>query len=259
MYTMTSRNLKNFEFRLGRHGILLFVASMSLLLFLIFILGVAVGIHIDAYPEKIARVVPRIIGKQIERSLAKTERTEEEHVAERSHEGKSHSPVVAVKPLAPVAEGAKEIAAAGSSGSPLALPKKLENVSDVTAESKSSPEIAEGKGSKPREAAAGEGGGENRQLSLDLAKKSGEPKAKFEGGFMLRVVSFKSRKKAEQFSEKLTSLGYSPQVTFVNLPKKGRWFRVVVYGFKTEEDAQKVAAALSKEIKGVNCVIAPAK
>ena len=61
---MTSRNLKNFEFRLGRRGIMLFAVGMSLLLFFVFIIGVMVGLHIDAYPEKIAGL-PDIIRKRL--------------------------------------------------------------------------------------------------------------------------------------------------------------------------------------------------
>ena len=69
---MTSRNLKNFEFRLGRQGIILFAVGMSLLLFFVFIIGVMVGLHIDAYPEKIAGL-PDIIRKRLYNPAVNTE------------------------------------------------------------------------------------------------------------------------------------------------------------------------------------------
>jgi len=69
---MTSRNLKNFEFRLGRQGIILFAVGMSLLLFFVFIIGVMVGLHIDAYPEKIAGL-PEILRKQLYNPAVNTE------------------------------------------------------------------------------------------------------------------------------------------------------------------------------------------
>lgn len=51
---MTSRNLKNFEFKLGKLGLTLFITGMSILLFSVFILGVFIGRDIDNLPGKIA-------------------------------------------------------------------------------------------------------------------------------------------------------------------------------------------------------------
>ncbi len=51
---MTSRNLKNFEFKLGKLGLTIFITGMSILLFSVFILGVFIGRDIDNLPGKIA-------------------------------------------------------------------------------------------------------------------------------------------------------------------------------------------------------------
>ena len=258
---MTSKNLKNFEFRLGRQGILLFVVSTSLLLFLVFILGVMVGMHIEAYPEKIARVMPHLIRKQVERSLAKTEKTvpEEEDVGSRPQGEEGNPPVAVIKPLSPKTEEAKETAGVEDNKPPLASSQPFGTTVDAATGNKSSLAIAGGGSAKPLPAAATEEEKENRLLPQNLIGTSSKQKTTAEGKYMLRVVSFKSRKKAEQFSKKLTSLGYSPHVAVVELPKKGRWFRVVIEGFKTEEEARKAAAVLSEKIKGVNCVIRPIK
>lgn len=55
---MTSRNLKTFEFKLGKLGLTLFVTGMSILLFSVFILGVYIGRDIDNLPGKIATDIP---------------------------------------------------------------------------------------------------------------------------------------------------------------------------------------------------------
>jgi cell division septation protein DedD len=49
---MAADNVKHFEFRLGKWGLVLFVFGMSLLVFFSFLFGVIVGKDIDAYPEK---------------------------------------------------------------------------------------------------------------------------------------------------------------------------------------------------------------
>jgi len=41
-----------FELRLGKLGLILFIGGMSLLLFSMFFLGIVVGKHMEAYPER---------------------------------------------------------------------------------------------------------------------------------------------------------------------------------------------------------------
>ena len=258
---MTSKNLKNFEFRLGRQGIILFVVGISLFLFFVFIIGVMVGMHIDAYPEKIARVMPHLIHKQIERFLAKTEKAppEVEDVGSRPQREESHPPVAVIESFSPKAEEAKNTAGMEEKKAPLVSSQPSGSTVDAATGNNSSLAITGGGSAKPPPAAASEEEKENRLLSHDLTGTSGKRKTTAGGKYMLRVVSFKSRKKAERFSEKLTSLGYNPYVAMVELPKKGEWFRVVIDGFETKGEAKKAAGVLSEKIKGVNCVISPIK
>lgn len=58
---MASKNVKHFEFKLGRMGVFLFTAGMALLVFFVFLFGVEVGKHIDTYPEKFSRDIPDMI------------------------------------------------------------------------------------------------------------------------------------------------------------------------------------------------------
>jgi hypothetical protein len=58
---MASKNARNFEFKLGKQALVLFILGMSLLLFCVFLFGVVVGKHIDAYPEIVARGIPGMI------------------------------------------------------------------------------------------------------------------------------------------------------------------------------------------------------
>ena len=60
---------------------------------------------------------------------------------------------------------------------------------------------------------------------------------------------------ADELAGKLKSLGYAPRVEVTSLPDKGKWFRVIMNGFQTREDAQKAADKISRSIKGLNCVV----
>jgi cell division protein FtsN len=49
---MSSRNVKNFEFKLGRLGLAIFIFGISFILLFVFIVGVKVGREMDSYTEK---------------------------------------------------------------------------------------------------------------------------------------------------------------------------------------------------------------
>jgi len=237
---MTPRNLKNFEFRLGRQGIIMFVVGMSLLLFFVFIFGVMVGMHIDAYPEKIARGIPQIISKQMEHSPEKTDRIPQEGAETKScpagEEGNSPPALVGSLPSQP------------SQTTAVAVDVNKNHSADA----------GEG-GAKPSAVVDSESKSENGLLSKDSTGAPSGQNQTDERKYTLQVASFNNQKKAEHFCKKITPLGYNPRVTMVKLPKKGRWFRVVIEGFKTDEAAREAAAVLSGKIKGVNCVIHPIK
>jgi cell division protein FtsN len=259
---MAFNNLRNFEFRLGRQGILLFVACMSLMLFLVFIIGVMVGMHIDAYPEKIARSIPQMILKKFDLSPGKAEKT-----APVKELAKNPAAVDERNAAATVVAPAitKEEEPTGTEGvenkktPPVASQPFPATLNAATGNQKTSPAITGEEGvKKPVDA----GGGKEREakpVPRDSTEPSSGRKPLAEGKYMLQVVSLKDKSKAEQFCKKITPLGYNPRVAMVELPKKGKWFRVVIDAFETRDEAKIAADALSEKIKGVNCVIRPVK
>lgn len=58
---MSSQNSRDFEFKLGRLGLVLFTFGIALLLLCSFLFGVMVGKNIESYPEKIAKGIPQAI------------------------------------------------------------------------------------------------------------------------------------------------------------------------------------------------------
>jgi cell division septation protein DedD len=73
--------------------------------------------------------------------------------------------------------------------------------------------------------------------------------------YQIQVGSFKEKEKADQLCKKLTGLGFSPRITEMQVPKKGKWMRLTLEGFENREDAQKAAELVARTVKGLNCVV----
>ena len=73
--------------------------------------------------------------------------------------------------------------------------------------------------------------------------------------YQIQVGSFKEKGKADQLCKNLTALGFSPRVTEMKVPNKGKWMRITLEGFESREDAQKAADGVARKIKGLSCVV----
>jgi cell division protein FtsN len=62
---MSSQNSRDFEFKLGKLGLVLFTFGIALLLLSSFMFGVMVGKNIESYPEKIAKGIPQAIKETV--------------------------------------------------------------------------------------------------------------------------------------------------------------------------------------------------
>jgi hypothetical protein len=69
---MPSQKSGDFEFKLGKFGLMVFTFGISLLLLFSFIFGVIVGKHIESYPEKIAIGIPNAIKEKITKKVDET-------------------------------------------------------------------------------------------------------------------------------------------------------------------------------------------
>ncbi len=89
-------------------------------------------------------------------------------------------------------------------------------------------------------------------------REDGTAPSPTKGKFFVQVGSFKSRGKAKEFCNKITPLGFKPRVAVADLPNKGKWFRVMIDGFASREEAKRATAVLARNIKGVSGIIRPA-
>ena len=69
---MPSQKSRDFEFKLGKFGLMVFTFGISLLLLFSFIFGVIVGKHIESYPEKIAIGIPNAIKEKLAKKVDET-------------------------------------------------------------------------------------------------------------------------------------------------------------------------------------------
>jgi cell division protein FtsN len=73
--------------------------------------------------------------------------------------------------------------------------------------------------------------------------------------FLVQVVSYQDNSKAEILVKKISAMGYPAKTEMIELPDKGKWFRVVMGAFPSRPEAQKAVDAVSRKNKRLNCVI----
>ncbi len=64
--------------------------------------------------------------------------------------------------------------------------------------------------------------------------------------FMIQVGSYKEKDKAEQVVSKLKSMGYAPRLVPMELPGKGKWYRLTIGGFSSHEKAAEAVTNVAK-------------
>jgi len=213
---MTSKNVRTFELKLGKRALILFIIGMSCILFIAFLFGVTVGKNVDTYPEKFSRGLPGLLMEKFGWSSSKTETA-----------------------VAVVVEGPKEPAnVEGEEKS--AEEKKIPRTTPGVTEEKQ-PAVAASQRQKP--------------LPTPVVERALSKPAPGKERYQIQVISLKDRRKADQFSKKLTPLGFKPKVVVIELPGKGKWYRIILEGFESREQAQKAVGSMEKNVKGLNCVI----
>ena len=237
---MMTKNTRRFELKLGRIGLILFLLGVSGLLFGVFLLGVTVGKNIDTYPEKIARFLPDRIKTMISRLSQE-----------------------ATEPAAAIRDDLKQ--------------EKPEPDMDLTFYDRLGKRKAGSKGTAPdgmmlRETptAAVKEKPPRPHATRPIEPKSAGPvpavqkeppikeKSAVQGKFMVQVVSYQEKSKAEALVGKIAAMGYAARTEVTELPDKGKWFRVVMGEFSSRPEAQKAVDAVSGKTRGLRCVIRPA-
>ena len=267
---MASKNTRNFELKLGKQALVLFILGMSLLVFCVFLFGVMVGKHIDAYPEMVSQGIPDTIWKKLGMGKGKKQ-------ADVALQGEVEDP-------GDVEEGEFDLTfyetltkkKAGSAAAPRHIKPGTEQAKVPAVSAGAAPGIVPGgvpgnmpAGGADKKMTAGaaadahppQGGGLPEEAN---GKKSpapgdagpGRSSAETAGkGYIIHVASFRDKGKADQLAKKLTALGHTAGVQMREVSGKGTWFRVVMNGFKTREEAQKALDAVGARIRGLKATV----
>jgi cell division septation protein DedD len=272
---MAAKNRRTFELRLGKLGLILFIGGISLLLFSMFLLGILVGKHMDAYSDRYPAGMADLIYDRL--------------FASAPQGGKAP----------PAESGARGEPAGGEEGFGLTfydtlagkkggmpMGKAAGAVKDISPESSAPPPALTEEPPMPARSAASAGGMiGNTDLSVPGREGDGkktkplpEKRAVMESGakvsaampagtvpdgratpekrrFEIQVAAYQESRKAEQMVEKLNPLGFTCRVVTKEFPGKGTWFRVIVPGFENQEKAKAAADQIAGKIRGVKCVV----
>jgi cell division protein FtsN len=233
-----TKNTRRFEFKLGRIGLIFFLLGISGLLFGVFLLGITVGKNIDTYPEKIARFLPEKM-----KTLINLPTGTAEPVMATRDEAKQETPPEPDPDLTFHDLGKRKTDAKGM-------------VTDGMFPRKAAPEgnekipLSPPEPLRPAVQAKPEAPAPAAEKESPVKEK---PAAREQ--FLVQVVSYQDKNKAETLVKQISAMGYPARTEVIDLPDKGKWFRVVMGAFSSRPETQKAVEAVSRKNKGLNCVI----
>lgn len=240
---MGSGNVKKFEVKLAKTGIIILVAGMTVLVCLSFILGISVGKDMDAFPGKIASF-PRRIAESVWRPAKVPARHTAESPQDKPekvtidlsfHKDLTSEKLPSMQPAPPVQ----------TRPAPEPKPQSPPQSEDSIIE-----DILKKQEPLSEEAFSVEKPSPEKEAKAAQAVRPAEP------GYIVHVTSLKDRRKAALTNETIASMGYASKVAKVELKGKGTWYRVIVTGFESRAKAQMAAEKIGKKVNAT-CAVWP--
>jgi cell division septation protein DedD len=264
---MAVKNIRSFEFKLGKLGLTLLITGIGVLVFGAFVLGVNVGKDIDTYPEKIVKGIPRMIAEGMAYVFPKAKSDGDGKATDKAaldltfydtltrkgsttpgmigQENRDETavpavivapapPAVTAAPSPPPAQVTPAIPPAPGTHSPAAAPS-VKNAAPK-------PAVAPPPGALPK-----------AKTGTASAPPVAGPAAA--ANFSIQVVSYDELAKANQLQKKLQGLGYKAEVSGMEISGKGKWYRVMLNHYQNRQEAEKVADNINKKVKGLNCIV----
>lgn len=250
---MGSGNIKKFELKLGRTGLIIVICGMSILLCLSFILGVGVGKNMDTYPERISSFPQQVLA-----FFWRPARLES---------GQKNVASTQAQPEKGNMNLAFHNALTGDNVPPIQQPPGSERKADdgMAENQKAKPEMSlavmpdrKDASLSKKEAAAQPVADSDKSLpeANSRIKETQDPVGETGPSFVIHVTSMKDKTKANQIQKTVAALGYPVKVMKAEIKGKGTWYRVIATGFKSKALAQTAADKISKKVK-TNCIIRP--
>ena len=239
---MATGNIKNFELKIGKTGLIIIVAGMASFLCGAFLFGVYVGKNIDTYPEKIAALP--------QRALALVWRPARISVAQSAPDNKSGqqpSPAeggnidLTFYDALTTKKGIVKTESIPEKQPFVSQPPKAEEApkGNFNIEAQKPPQTVNDKNKVKEEP-------KTKESVADIA--SGKNK------FVVQVASLKEKRKANQINKKVASLGFKSEIVKIDIKGKGTMFRVISSSFENKVQAQEAAQKISSKM-GADCIV----
>jgi len=238
---MKSGNIKNFELKIGKSGLIIIVVGMAVLLCTAFLFGIDVGKNIDTYPDKIAALPQKALALVWQPAKIRAAQSSPDNKSGQNKSVSDEKFSLTYHKDLTSKEGILK-AESVAENQPLVSPPDNE---DATAANNLNVE------NKSRPAPVNE---KTREKSDIKAKEIATSVASNKKKFIIQAASLKDKTTANKMSKKITSLGFISQVIKVDVKGKGIMFRVVVSGFEDMFQADQAAQEITKKT-GTDCII----
>ncbi len=251
---MATKNRRALEVKLGKPGIILFVSGMSLLLFVMFLLGIVVGKHLEAYPERYSGGFADLARGRLSWLTPQKEESPHPDLGANSDDPAQEETfdLTFYKTL-----GEKKDESNSAAG---------EGINDNRATNKTVVPEATGKAElnlHQKDSSTGRGSaGLVSEQSEDGYSVSVPPEGSADVGmvakkgfFEVQAAAYRDVNHAEKIINKLKHLGFTPRIVPKDIPNKGKWFRVIAGDFANRQDAEAASLKIAGNIAGVKCVI----
>ncbi len=241
---MASGNIKNFELKVGKAGLIIIVFGMAVLLCTAFLFGVDVGKNIDTYPDKISEFPQKILAlvwRPANIRIAQSTPDSKNGQSQPQTQNQENIDLTFYNALTSKKGALKEQQFSEKQQVLLPSQKGEEAITGNFNRDANTTTIAPAN-EKTKEK------GESKEKEIESIIASNKQK------FKIQAASLKDKTTANKMSKKIASLGFMSQVIEVDLKGKGTLYRVIVSGFDNKAKADEAAQKISRET-GTNCII----
>ena len=239
---MASGNVKNFELKVGKAGLIIIVFGMAVLLCTSFLFGVDVGKNIDTYPDKIAALPQKALALVWRPAKIRVDQNTPDNKSGQNQAPKSPENIDLTFYNALTGKKGVLKEQQVQDKQPVVLPPENggETVTgNFNMETQKPPAPVNDKTKEK---------GESKEKEIESIIASNKQK------FKIQAASLKDKTTANKMSKKISSLGFMSQVIKTDIKGKGTLYRVVVSDFDDKVKADEAAQKISRET-GTNCII----
>ena len=239
---MKSGNIKNFELKVGKAGLIIIVVGMAVLLCTAFLFGVDVGKNIDTYPDKIAALP--------QKALALVWQPAKIRAAQSAPDNKNGPSQPQTKTQENIDLTFYNALTSKKGAQDQQVTEKQQVFSPPQNGEKAVTENFNIEAKKPPVPV-----NDKTKDKGELKENEIEPNIAFnKQKFKIQAASLKDKTTANKMSKKIASLGFVSQVIKTDVKGKGTLYRVVVSGFEDKVQADEAAQKITKKT-GTDCLI----